>query len=192
MSNFNIRTQEQSLQNMITSSTRIDNIFKIPNNNQPLLFGDTIKYDGENWDFFSETLFLLSENTYINQAEKYIIFDNYGTKDFIVAENFFMYTGINKRKIFFDIQLLYKWSESDVPPRFRLELYIKREKNEIIELIFQQLIGINDFININGLFSSSVIIDLENNDKIYIKIIKNNENILILKQNSNIKLKYIR
>jgi hypothetical protein len=192
MSNFNIRTQEQSLQNMITSSTRIDNIFKIPNNNQPLLFGDTIKYDGENWDFFSETLFLLSENTYINQAEKYIIFDNYGTKDFIVAENFFMYTGINKRKIFFDIQLLYKWSESDVPPRFRLELYVKKNKTNLIELIFQQLIGLNDFININGLLSSSVIIDLENNDKIYIKIIKNNENILILKQNSNIKLKYIR
>lgn len=158
----------------------------------PLLFGDTIQYDGHKWDYFSETLFVLSQPTEIGDTEKFIVFDSMGTKDFSVQNNYFVYTGTQQRKISMFLQFLYQWISVDYAPRFKLELYTQKINETNPNLLFNQYIGVNDFYNIRGLASLSLLLDIETNEKIYIKIIKDINTTLLLKKNSNIRLKYIR
>lgn len=169
------------------NANKLQNVPLEPNV-KTLQFGDIISYDGSKWDYFFEKLFILSNNSEMNEIENYIIFAQDRSSEFDVIDNYFIYNGTNARKIILDIQLLYQWIDQQFPYKFKIELYI----NNIDNIIFSSLVGLSDFPNIRSLYSTSVVLDLVQNDRIYIKLTKNTIIPLQLNKNSNIKIKYIR
>ena len=79
--------------------------------------------------------------------------------DVIDFKNNIFTSSINKLKIVFELNLFYLFIDCEYPPRFNLDIM----KND--NLYITRLLGLTDSADTNNLFLS-IIIDIENNDKI--------------------------
>ena len=121
-----------------------------------------------------------------------IIFNNMITSDkFIIENDYYIYTGVFDN-ILLNIQLLYKWITPEYAYRFILNIIVRRNLSSRQEIICNTLIGVNDYLGIKGIFSNKIPIDIQQNDRLYINILKkeNNHELSILK-NSGIQIEYI-
>ena len=168
--------------------------------NSPFLSSDIItisfwKYTGikglltnisnYNYVFYFQNDYIIN-NKFINNN---IIFNRkiISKEENIFIENdYYKYIGNQNDKILCSIQFLYSWIDSDVPNIFFIiEMFINEN------CIFNTYVGSNDFVGIQGLFFIKIPLDLNTNDKIFIKIRKNNDYNLKFKKLSCIQFEFI-
>ena len=125
---------------------------------------------------------VMNINNY-NLVLEHIDFNN----NFIIEDDYYLYSG-KSEKYLLNINLLYQWIDSELPEKFILGLYIQRFETNILDLIFNTMVGMDDFKQNIGLVSKKVKIDVNEGDKIYINLFKNTNKNLQINKNSTILL----
>ena len=161
VSNLNIGSQENRFQTIFTNNLDI-----------------------KNYILYRES-FTLSTNTIMSINNYNLIFDTVDFQnDFNVENNYYIFEG-NYSKYLLNINLIYQWIDSEYPQRFIIGIYIYRQPTNNMELIFNTLVGLDDFQQNIGLFSKKVKIEINTGDKLYINLFKNNQKNLQINKNSN-------
>ena len=137
-------------------------------------------------------MFSLYNNIIINNITKNIILDKLDNinNDFQIENDSYKYIRFINTKVFINIQLFYTWINSKIPYRFVISFYLKRNDTETI--LFNKLIGTNDFLGIAGLYTEKFPIDLSYNDCIIIKITNNTSYDLQISKNSSIQIETLK
>ena len=137
--------------------------------------------------FIYRDSFTLSNHTTINTSNVNIIFDTVDFQNNFFISNgldYYRYDGIHG-KIMININLLYKWTDADLPYKFIIGLYIKRKNITDKELIFNSVAGVDDIRGNAGLFSKKVRLDIYEGDFMYLNIDKKINYILQICKNSS-------
>jgi hypothetical protein len=109
----------------------------------------------------------------------------------LVNDEYYIYKGILNVKMLLNIQILYNWSPStDSNERFIVGIYTKIADGTE-ELVFDTLVGVNDYQNIHGLLSLKTPVNLVIDSQIYIKIKKYGRVHLIIDKKSGIQFEYL-
>jgi hypothetical protein len=137
------------------------------------------------------SIFSLYNNIIINNT-KNIILDKVDitNNNFQIENDSYKYISSIDTKVFINIQLFYMWINSKLPYRFVISFYVKRNDEET--LLFNKLIGVNDFLGNAGLYTEKFPIDLINNDCIIIKITNNTSYDLQISKNSSMQIEILK
>lgn len=140
--------------------------------------------------FDNKTLYKYSENKKDIFDDQYFVIPNQiitDSKDIVIQNNKYIYTGVNDRKCFLIINFNYKWNDQK-PPRYNFK--ILQNNNELVNIKK----GVYDSRTFMNTITDRLLIDLDKGDVITIELnkelINETDNIEIIK-NSFIVFEFI-